>query len=270
MEIKIFEHNEFGQVRIIDQGGEPWFVAKDVADILGYANPSQMYARLDEDERAKIASPDLGGANSMAREFTLINESGLYNAILGSQKPDAKRFKKWVTSEILPDIRRHGFYGTDMFIEKLTEDPLALKAMLDKYIFEREQRRLVERQRDQAIIERSLISRTREATAMNTASQFKKKNEKLQIEIGESTNWKQTIAVSWLKDYFQRRHINKNGPCLQQIGRRLSALSRQMGYEIKYAEHSKHGKVGVYHVNVILRFKAKLDADPEMLAKYRR
>ena len=82
-------------------------MAKDVADILGYAKPGKMYERLDEDEKLTLQI----GASGQMREMTIINESGLYNAILGSQKPDAKRFKKWIKSEVLPDIRRHRCRG---------------------------------------------------------------------------------------------------------------------------------------------------------------
>lgn len=100
-------------VRTIMIDGEPWFVAKDVAEILGYSETEKMTRRLDDDEVQKIASPELGGANSMAREFTIINESGLYASVLGSNKPEAKVFKKWVTSELLPSIRKHGAYALD-------------------------------------------------------------------------------------------------------------------------------------------------------------
>lgn len=90
--------------------GEPWFVAKDVAEILGYSETNRMIARLDEDEIRKFASTEMVGANSKAREFTIINESGLYNAVLRSTKPNAREFRKWVTGEVLPSIRKTGGY----------------------------------------------------------------------------------------------------------------------------------------------------------------
>ncbi|MFI3265519.1 MAG: Bro-N domain-containing protein [Rikenellaceae bacterium] len=95
-----FKNND---VRVITQDGEPWFVAKDVAEILEYAETEKMTKRLDEDEVTKIAPPILGDANPMARHLTIINESGLYNAILGSKKPEAKAFKKWVTCTVAYD-----------------------------------------------------------------------------------------------------------------------------------------------------------------------
>ncbi len=82
--------------------GEPWFVAKDISGILGYSETSKMLRRLDDDEMQKIAPPKMGDANSMVREIAIINESGLYNAVLGSSKPNAREFRKWVTGEVLP------------------------------------------------------------------------------------------------------------------------------------------------------------------------
>lgn len=118
-EIQIFSFQNC-EVRVIEgENGEPWFVAKDVAEILGYSETAKMLRRLDEDECKKIEPPEMGGTNfsSMAREITIINESGLYNAVLGSTKPEAKAFKKWVTSEVLPSIRKHGAYVTEPVLD---------------------------------------------------------------------------------------------------------------------------------------------------------
>ena len=111
-DVKVFEkritESLLFKVRTIENDdGEPWFVAMDVAEALGYADSSKMYARLDEDEKH---TRQIGGSGQM-REMTIINESGLYNAIMGSTKAEAKVFKKWVTSEVLPSIRKTGGYG---------------------------------------------------------------------------------------------------------------------------------------------------------------
>lgn len=109
-QIKIFENNEFGKIRAIEYNNEPYFIAKDVADILEYSDTNKMTNRLDDDEKitAKIA-----GISKTNPIITIINESGLYNAILGSNKPEAKAFKKWITSEVLPSIRKNGGYVQD-------------------------------------------------------------------------------------------------------------------------------------------------------------
>ena len=115
--IKIFENEEFGRVRTVITDGEPWFVGKDVAVILGYSKPRNAIATHVDCEDKKVApiQGDLGGTQQMI----IINESGLYSLILSSKMPKARDFKRWVTSEILPTIRRTGGYvaDEDMFIE---------------------------------------------------------------------------------------------------------------------------------------------------------
>ena len=106
-EIKIFENTEFGSVRTIAIDGEPYFVGKDVAVILGYSNPRDALAKHVDDEDKGVAKCDtLGGI----QDLTVINESGLYSLILSSKMPNAKKFKHWVTSEVLPSIRKTGSY----------------------------------------------------------------------------------------------------------------------------------------------------------------
>ena len=114
--IKIFENEEFGSVRTMEINGEPYFVGKDVAEILGYSKARNAIANHVDDDDKKVApiQGDLGGI----QEMTVINESGLYSLILSSKLPTAKRFKRWVTSEILPTIRKTGGYiaNSDMMV----------------------------------------------------------------------------------------------------------------------------------------------------------
>lgn len=110
---------QFGkrEVRTVIVDNELWFVAKDVAEILGYRMASDMCRRLDDDERGTRLLRTTSGD----QEMSVINESGLYNAILGSNKPDAKKFKKWVTAEVLPSIRKYGAYAVspELLVEQL-------------------------------------------------------------------------------------------------------------------------------------------------------
>lgn len=109
-EIQIFKNDEFGQVRTTTINGEPWFVGKDVADILGYSNPRDAISKHVDDEDKGVANCDtLGGRQTLS----IINESGLYALIIGSKLPTAKKFKRWVTSEVLPSIRKTGSYTVD-------------------------------------------------------------------------------------------------------------------------------------------------------------
>lgn len=106
-ELQIFNNPEFGDMRIIELNGEPWFVGKDVATALGYVEPTKaVRERVDSEDRgvSKIDTP------SGAQEMTIINESGLYSLVLSSKLPSAKKFKRWVTSEVLPALRKHGSY----------------------------------------------------------------------------------------------------------------------------------------------------------------
>ena len=97
-------------VRVIDEDGEPWFVAMDVAEVLGYSDAHKMCSKLDEDEKSNRQIGGLG-TQTGGRGTTIINEAGLYSCILTSQKPEAKPFKRWVTHEVLPAIRKTGSYS---------------------------------------------------------------------------------------------------------------------------------------------------------------
>ena len=124
-ELKIFENPAFGKVRVVEQGGEPWFVAKDVAEILGYQNGSRDVNRhVDEDDRQNYQN----GTFESNRGLTIINESGLYSLILSSKMPKAKEFKHWVTAEVLPTIRKTGGYIAGS--EKMSDAELMAKAVL--------------------------------------------------------------------------------------------------------------------------------------------
>lgn len=137
--IQIFQNAEFGSVRTADINGVPYFVGKDVAEILGYSNTRK--ALLDHvDEEDKTDGVTI--RDSIGRDQTpvLINESGLYSLILSSKMPNARRFKRWVTSEILPTIRKHGVYATDELIANPDLAIAAFTALKE----EREKNRLLE------------------------------------------------------------------------------------------------------------------------------
>lgn len=117
-EIQVFNNNDFGELRTIEKDGEIWFVAKDVCDALELTNPTMALGRLEDDERAKFNLGRQGNAN-------IVNEYGLYSLVLASRKPEAKTFKRWVTHDVLPSIRKTGQYSN------LPQDYLsALKALV--------------------------------------------------------------------------------------------------------------------------------------------
>ena len=121
--LMIFENEAFGKVRTLNLNGEPWFVAVDVCSVLDLSNPTIAVSRLDEDERAKFNLGRQGDA-------TIVNEPGLYTLVLGSRKPEAKAFKRWITHEVLPNIRKHGVYITDEKLKLFAEHPELLDALM--------------------------------------------------------------------------------------------------------------------------------------------
>lgn len=137
MELQVFSNAEFGSVRSIMIDNEPFFVGKDVAEILGYKNPQEAIRNhVDSEDKgvSEILTP--GGK----QQVPVINESGLYSLILSSKMPNAKKFKRWVTSEVLPAIRKHGVFAVDTMLN----DPDAMIAALQAYKEERQRRLLLE------------------------------------------------------------------------------------------------------------------------------
>ena len=124
----LFNNEEFGEIRTLLIDGEPWFVGNDIAAVLGYSRPVDAIRKRVEDEDkgvAKLATP--GGQ----QDYTIINESGLYSLILTSKLPTAKKFKRWVTSEVIPSIRKYGAYMTAETLYKTMSDPRELAKLLN-------------------------------------------------------------------------------------------------------------------------------------------
>ncbi len=140
-ELQIFENKEFGSVRTLSINGNPYFVGKDVAEILGYANPSKALSD-HVDEEDKLNNESLSSLGQ--RGGWLINESGLYSLILSSKLPTAKKFKYWVTSEVLPSIRKHGGYITGQ--EQMSSEELLSRALLFAQSKIEDRDRLIEKQ----------------------------------------------------------------------------------------------------------------------------
>lgn len=123
-DIQIFSNNEFGEIRTVIINGEPWFVAKDIAEKLGYAKTFSMTKQIDKEDKEifDCSSQEDANFSTKARNIGIINESGLYSAIMGSQLKTAKAFKRWVTKDILPSIRKTGTYGQP----QLPDNPMEL------------------------------------------------------------------------------------------------------------------------------------------------
>lgn len=140
-ELKIFENEQFGAIRAIEKDGEPWFVAADVCRALEIQNHKDAVKRLDEDERTGVVLTDPHGR---PQETNCVNEPGLYSLVLGSRKPEAKAFKRWITHEVIPSIRKHGAYMTPDTIEKILEGPDTIIRLATSLKEEREKRQALE------------------------------------------------------------------------------------------------------------------------------
>ena len=138
---KTFSNNEFGEIRVLEIENEPWFVGKDVASILGYKDTDQALRKHIDDED-KLSRQFNG--SGQRRNMTIINESGLYSLILSSKLPNAKKFKRWVTNEVLPSIRKHGAYMTEDTIEKALTSPDFLIQLATKLKEEQEKSKQLE------------------------------------------------------------------------------------------------------------------------------
>lgn len=160
-ELQIFKSPDFGEVRAVEQNGEPWFVGKDVAEILGYKNTKDaLIAHVDDEDKRIIQRSEIPtidnhipksalpvnfvSADIPNRGLTIINESGLYSLVLSSKLPTAKKFKRWVTSEILPTIRKHGAYMTPDMLDRMISSPEFGIKLLSALQEERERRAKLE------------------------------------------------------------------------------------------------------------------------------
>ena len=141
-ELKIFENPDFGIVRTVTINGEPWLVGKDVAEALGYSNTRDALDRhVDTEDKNTVANPDGKRGNP---NMTIINESGLYALVLSSKLPTARRYRHWVTSEVLPSIRKHGLYATAETAERLLSDPDFVIRLFTEIKAEKEMRQQLE------------------------------------------------------------------------------------------------------------------------------
>ena len=264
--LKLFENPQF-RVRVIMRCAEPWFVAKDVCDCLVITNVSQACQALDEDEKGICKVETLGGSQDMM----LISESGLYTLIMRSNKPEAKVFRKWVTSEVLPSIRKTGGYSVAQPQPQPVLPTTYLEA-LEALVASEKAKLALQAERDEAIRKRAMIGSRREATAMNTASQKSKECEKLREQIGDSKTYKRATAIPWLSEYFDTRNDGLYNSLAHQLKKVEASMPPEFAH--KPTPDSRFGSVKAYHIAVIERFheivREKIPGDKNFMAKYRK
>ncbi|MCD7724261.1 MAG: phage antirepressor KilAC domain-containing protein [Clostridiales bacterium] len=249
-EIKIFQNSEFGEIRTVEIGNEPWFVGKDVTEILGYTNPSKALSdHVDEDD--KLNNESLSSLGQ--RGGWLINESGLYSLILSSKLPTAKKFKHWVTSDILPSIRKHGMYAK----EELLNNPDLLISVATELKAERERNKAL-KEENTVLLEDNQRMKPKEifADAVSTS--------KTSILIGDLAKLitqngypiGQKRLFEWLRQngYLIKSGSSKNMPCQRYVEQGLfevkeSSLQNPDG-SVRITRTTKvSGRGQIYFVN---------------------
>ncbi|MGK7856362.1 BRO-N domain-containing protein [Acinetobacter baumannii] len=232
--VSVFNFNQNEVRTIVKDDGEIWFVLSDVCSVLEIGNPSDAARRLDNDE----VTLDIIEGNH--RPTNLVNESGLYSLVLTSRKPEAKQFKKWVTSDVLLSIRKNGGY----IAGQENDDPeiimaKALQVANNVILRKTQELQQARAERDHAITTKAEIGSRREATAMATASKFKRENEDLKQKLGESISF---AAVASINTKLKTNFGNKEG-------RLLSKYSREHHLEIKKAtvQGQRFSEVNSYH-----------------------
>lgn len=182
-DLTTFKNETFGEVRTVMRDGEPWFIAADVCRALEIANPRDALSRLDSDEKADVGLTDTSSNGvTQSRTFNIINEPGLYTLVLGSRKPEAKAFKRWITHEVVPAIRKHGAYITAETAQRLMADPDFQIKLLTRLRDEQEGRKIAEAK----------------------ASELEADNTKLADTVDELD--KQVVKLTESRDYFEKHY----------------------------------------------------------------
>lgn len=183
-ELQLFQKDNF-KIRVIERDGQPWFVAIDVCENLEISNPTVAVSRLDDDEVTKF---NLGG---LVGEVNLVSEPGLYSLVLGSRKPEAKQFKRWITHEVIPAIRKHGGYLTPAKIEEVLSDPDTIIKLATELKLERQKR--LEAEKTNAILMH--VNKTYTATEIakelgyKSATALNNELERRKIQYKQNDTW---------------------------------------------------------------------------------
>ena len=242
---------ENSEIRTVEKDGEPWWVLADVCKVLELTSPHKVADRLENDERNKIPVTDSLGRN---QNTTIINESGLYAVILRSDKPQAKPFRKWVTNEVLPSIRKHGAYMTDQTLEQALTSPDFLIQLATQLKEEKEQRKQlevkVEQDRPKVLFAES-VSASKTSILVGELAKILKQN-------GVDTG--QTRLFAWMREngyLIKRRGNDYNMPTQRAMEMKLfevkeTSVTHSDGHISVNKTPKVTGKGHVYFVNKIM------------------
>ena len=214
-EIRVFNSDQFGEVRTVTIDDEPWFVAADVCRALEIGDTHKATDRLDPDEKGRSSIPTHGGQ----QEMLVVNEPGLYSLVLGSRKPEAKAFKRWITHEVIPALRKTGTYS----LKPMSQLEIA-KISLDMLIEQEKRLDSLEQENE------------------STREQIKELNAKI------ATRAQDSYSVA---GYASLRGIKLDVSRANMLGREATRLSQKYGYEISKTPDPRFGTVNVYHTDVL-------------------
>ena len=219
-EIRVFNSDQFGEVRTVTIDDEPWFVAADVCRALEIGNSRMATDRLDDDEKAAVSLTDTSSNGvTQQREMTVINEPGLYSLVLGSRKPEARAFKRWITHEVIPALRKTGTYS----LKPMSQLEIA-KISLDMLIEQEKRLDSLEQENE------------------STREQIKELNAKIATRVQDSYS---------VAGYASLRGIKLDVSRANMLGREATRLSQKYGYEISKTPDPRFGTVNVYHTDVL-------------------
>lgn len=256
-ELEIFNNPEFGQIRATEINGEPYFVGKDVAEALGYTNPQKAIRdHVDEEDKTLNESFTVNGTMAV-----LISESGVYSLVFGSQLPKAKEFKHWVTSEVLPTIRKHGAYATPATIESIIADPDNGIKLLTALKEEQEKRKALQTQiaeQKPKVIFAEAVSASKSSILIGDLAKILKQNG---IDIGQKR------LFAWLRDngYLIKGGSSKNMPTQRAMEMGLFVVKEGSyvngeGVNVTTKTTKLTGKGQIYFIN---KFKGESTDDKD-------
>lgn len=255
-EVQIFQNQQFGSVRTVVLNKEPWFVAADVCRALEHSNVTVALDRLDEDEKAKLNLGLQGGATGC------VNEPGLYSLVLGSRKPEAKAFKRWITHDVIPTIRKHGMYATPEMAERMLNDPDVMIRVLQELKTEREHRKTLEQKVEQdkpKVLFSDAVSTAHNSILIGDLAKLIRQNG---VEVGQ----KRLFEMLRQDGYLISRGASRNMPSQRSMEMGLmeikeSTVASPDGH-IRVTKTTKiTGKGQVYFINRYLKKEEKKDAE---------
>lgn len=251
-DIQLFQNPEFGRVRIVEVNGEAWMVGKDVAEALGYKNPRQALASNVEVEDRGVHSVD---TPSGEQEMTIINESGLYSLVLSSKLPNARKFRRWVTTEVLPTVRRHGAYMTPETLQAAILNPDTMIQLCQQLKAEQEHSRQLEAE-NEAMLPKAVFA---DAVSASKSSILVGELAKLLRQNGVDTGEKRLFH--WLRQngyLIKRNGADHNMPTQRSIEQGLFVIKETTvchadGHTTISKTPKVTGKGQQYFVNLHLR-----------------